>query len=114
MKRSSPFKPLFPIACAADVARMEETELDQLLTVRSTYEIFCNSAHAFGDKIALTFLTSAEPAHTKKKIPSLNRIKVNLSWIQARFSSHILSCSYFYPLILHTKFSKLANDKINF
>ncbi|MBP6157310.1 MAG: AMP-binding protein, partial [Polaromonas sp.] len=61
MKRSSPFKPLFPIACAADVARMEETELDQLLTVRSTYEIFCNSAHAFGDKTALTFLTSADP-----------------------------------------------------
>lgn len=62
MKRSLPFKPLFPIACAADVARMEETALDQLFTVRSTYEIFCNSAHAFGDKTALTFLTSADPA----------------------------------------------------
>ena len=30
--------------------------------MRSTYEIFRNSAHAFGDKTALTFLRSGDPA----------------------------------------------------
>ena len=61
MKYSPPFEPLFPILCAADVERLEAITLDQVLTVQSTYEIFCNSAHAFGDKTALTFLTSADP-----------------------------------------------------
>ncbi|PJI52325.1 acyl-CoA synthetase, partial [Methylobacterium radiotolerans] len=32
------------------------------MTVQSTYEIFCNSAAAFGDRRALTFLRSADPA----------------------------------------------------
>ena len=57
-----PFEPSHPILCEADVERLESLPLDQALTVRSTYEIFCNSAHAFGDKTALTFLTSADPA----------------------------------------------------
>ncbi|HMS26443.1 MAG TPA: acyl-CoA synthetase [Burkholderiaceae bacterium] len=61
MKRKPPFEPLFPISCADDVSRLEAIPLDQALSVRSTYEIFCNSAHAFGDKTALTFLTSADP-----------------------------------------------------
>ena len=61
MKHSLPFEPLFPILSAADVERLETIPLDQALTVQSTYEIFCNSAHAFGDKTALTFLTSADP-----------------------------------------------------
>ncbi len=61
MKHSLPFEPLFPILSAADVERLEAIPLDQALTVQSTYEIFCNSAHAFGDKTALTFLTSADP-----------------------------------------------------
>ncbi|HEY8027390.1 MAG TPA: acyl-CoA synthetase [Burkholderiaceae bacterium] len=44
-----------------DVRRIEATPLEQALTVKSTYEIFCNSARAFGDKTALTFLRSADP-----------------------------------------------------
>ena len=60
--RSAPFEPSFPVTCIADVERMEATPLEQALTVRSTYEIFCNSARAFGNKTALTFLTSADPA----------------------------------------------------
>ncbi|MBY0411753.1 MAG: AMP-binding protein [Burkholderiaceae bacterium] len=45
-----------------DVKRLEAVPLAQALPVHSTYEIFCNSAQAFGDKTALTFLTSADPA----------------------------------------------------
>jgi fatty-acyl-CoA synthase len=41
---------------------LEQRPLEQVLTVRSTYEIFRNSAHAFADKTALTFLTSGNPA----------------------------------------------------
>ena len=60
--RGSPFEPSFPVTCIADVERLEAIPLEQALTVRSTYEIFCNSARAFGNKTALTFLTSADPA----------------------------------------------------
>ena len=60
--RGAPFEPSSPILGIADVERLESVPLDQALTVRSTYEIFCNSARAFGDKTALTFLISAEPA----------------------------------------------------
>lgn len=35
--------------------------LAQALTVRSTYEIFRNAGHAFGDKTALTFLRTGNP-----------------------------------------------------
>ncbi len=45
----------------ADLARLEEIPLEQALPVRSTYEIARNSAHAFGDRIALTFLHDARP-----------------------------------------------------
>jgi fatty-acyl-CoA synthase len=57
-----PFRPLFPVRSLADIRRLEETPLAQALTVRSTYEIFRNSAAAFGDKTALTFLRSGDPA----------------------------------------------------
>lgn len=57
----APFAARFAIRSLADVQRLEETPLDQALTVRSTYEIFCNSARAFGDRTALTFLRRAEP-----------------------------------------------------
>jgi fatty-acyl-CoA synthase len=56
-----PFTPQFPIRSAADVRRLEETPLASAFTQRSTYEIFCESARAFGDKTALTFLRSANP-----------------------------------------------------
>ena len=45
-----------------DVQHLETVPLAQALPVHSTYEIFCNSAHAFGDKTALTFLPTADPA----------------------------------------------------
>ncbi len=59
---TQPFSPSFPIHSLADVERLEETPLHEALTVRSTYEIFCNAAAAFGGKTALTFLRTANPA----------------------------------------------------
>ncbi len=59
---TQPFSPSFPIRSLADVQRLEETPLHEALTVRSTYEIFCNAAAAFGGKTALTFLRTADPA----------------------------------------------------
>jgi fatty-acyl-CoA synthase len=56
-----PFAPVTRVLSLDDVRRIEATPLDQALPVRSTYEIFCNSAHAFGDKTALTFLPTAQP-----------------------------------------------------
>ena len=56
-----PFAPSFPIRSEADVLRLEETPLEQAFAERSTYDIFCSSARAFGDKTALTFLHSAKP-----------------------------------------------------
>jgi fatty-acyl-CoA synthase len=55
------FAAQFPIRSQADIFRLEETPLDQALTLRSTYEIFQNSAQRFGEKIALTFLQTANP-----------------------------------------------------
>jgi fatty-acyl-CoA synthase len=60
---AAPFSPSFPVRSIEDVRRLEETPLSEALTVRSTYEIFRNAAAAFGDKTALTFLRSADPAH---------------------------------------------------
>ena len=51
-----------PIRSLQDVERLEALPLAQALPVHSTYEIFCNAAHAFGDKTALTFLATADPA----------------------------------------------------
>lgn len=59
---SAPFAPAFPVRSLQDVERLEALPLAQALPVQSTYEIFCNSAHAFGDKTALSFLPSADPA----------------------------------------------------
>ena len=56
-----PFTPSFPIRSAADVRRLEEKPLALAYTQRSTYDLFCESARAFGDKTALTFLRSADP-----------------------------------------------------
>jgi fatty-acyl-CoA synthase len=59
---AQPFAPSFPIRTIDDVRRLEEPPLEQVLTTRSTYEIFRNSERAFGDKTALTFLRSGDPA----------------------------------------------------
>ncbi|SFO95817.1 fatty-acyl-CoA synthase [Variovorax sp. OK605] len=58
----APFRPASPVRSLADIHRLEETPLAQALTVRSTYEIFRNAGHAFGDKTALTFLRTGNPA----------------------------------------------------
>ncbi len=57
-----PFAAPFPIRSLADVRRLERGPLAEVLTVRSTYEIFRNSARAFGGRTALTFLRSGDPA----------------------------------------------------
>ncbi|WP_299196153.1 acyl-CoA synthetase [uncultured Amphritea sp.] len=53
---NEPFTPSFPIKCLADIEQLEQIPLEQALPVRSTYEIMRNSAHAFGERNALTFL----------------------------------------------------------
>ena len=59
---SAPFAATRAVRTLDDVRAIEATPLAEALPVHSTYEIFCNSAHAFGDKTALTFLRSADPA----------------------------------------------------
>lgn len=59
-----PFSATFPIRSIEDVRRLERVPLTQALPVASTYELFRNSAHAFGDKTALTFLRSGRPEDT--------------------------------------------------
>ncbi|MGJ7543014.1 acyl-CoA synthetase [Variovorax sp. LT1R16] len=58
----APFRPRFPVRGLADIRVLEATPLAEALTVRSTYEIFCNASAAFGDKTALTFLRTGNPA----------------------------------------------------
>ncbi|MBC7393238.1 MAG: AMP-binding protein, partial [Variovorax sp.] len=55
------FAAAFPIRSLDDVRRLEETPLEKALTVRSTYELFCNVARAHGDRSALTFLRTGDP-----------------------------------------------------
>lgn len=57
-----PFAPGAPVRSLQDVQRIEARPLAEALPVQSTYEIFVNSAAAFGDKTALTFLPTADPA----------------------------------------------------
>ena len=60
--RAAPFSPSFPIRSLQDVQQLEAHPLAEALPVQSTYDIFVNSAAAFGDKTALTFLPTADPA----------------------------------------------------
>jgi fatty-acyl-CoA synthase len=62
--RAAPFSAPFPVRGIDDIRRLEQTPIDEAVTARSTYEIFRNSAQAFGDRTALTFLRSADPADT--------------------------------------------------
>ena len=54
------FSQNFPIHSLADVRRLEQTPLARALPVQSTYELLCNSAQVFGEKTALTFLSTAQ------------------------------------------------------
>ena len=56
-----PFSPSRPVRTLADVRQLERTPLQEAMPVHSTYELLRNSAHAFADKVALSFLTSANP-----------------------------------------------------
>jgi len=58
----APFAPASPVRSLQDVQRLEARPLAEALPVQSTYEIFVNSAAAFGDKTALSFLPTADPA----------------------------------------------------
>jgi fatty-acyl-CoA synthase len=55
------FTASFPIRSLDDVRRLEEIPLEKALTVRSTYELFCNVARAHGERPALTFLRTGNP-----------------------------------------------------
>ncbi len=55
------FVPSFPIHSLDDVKRLEQTPLAESITANSTYELFVNSAQAFGNQTALRFLKTAEP-----------------------------------------------------
>lgn len=57
-----PFTRSAPIRSLQDVQRLEARPLAEALPVQSTYEIFVNAAAAFGDKTALSFLPTADPA----------------------------------------------------
>lgn len=57
-----PFTRSAPIRSLRDVQRLEARSLAEALPVQSTYEIFVNAAAAFGDKTALSFLPTADPA----------------------------------------------------
>ncbi len=56
-----PFAPVRRVLTPADVRALEATPLAEVIRPRSTYALIRNSAHAFGDKTALTFLPTAEP-----------------------------------------------------
>lgn len=50
-----------PIKTASDVRRVEQTPLEQQLTLKNTYEIFVDNAQRYPDKVALRFLETGEP-----------------------------------------------------
>lgn len=58
-----PFHAGAPVRSLADVQRIEAARpLAEAMPVRSTYELFRNSAAAFGDKTAIVFIRSVEEA----------------------------------------------------
>jgi len=59
--KGSAFSPSFQVKSLNDIRRLEQTPLAEAITTSSTYELFVNSAKAFGDKTALRFLKTAEP-----------------------------------------------------
>ncbi|TYO91350.1 acyl-CoA synthetase [Oceanicella actignis] len=57
-----PFAPMRQVRSLADVEAIEAIPLEQAIKPASTYEILADSARAFGDKTALTFLRTGDPA----------------------------------------------------
>jgi len=58
---AEPFRQPFPIRSIDDVQRIEQMPFEEVVRPQSTYEILCNSAAAFGDKVALRFLPTLDP-----------------------------------------------------
>lgn len=58
---NAPFSQRFPIKSEQDICRLEQTPFEQALAVTNTYQLFQNSARAFGESTALTFLVTADP-----------------------------------------------------
>ncbi|MCY6382926.1 acyl-CoA synthetase [Hoeflea prorocentri] len=56
-----PFEQSHPIRSIADIRRLEAIPLEEAVTAVSTYDIFAESARAFGDRPALTFLQTGNP-----------------------------------------------------
>ncbi|KAA0889305.1 acyl-CoA synthetase [Pusillimonas sp. ANT_WB101] len=61
---TAPFASAFQVKSIEDVLEIEKTPIEAAIPVRNTYELFCNSARAFGNKTALTFLHSTEADDT--------------------------------------------------
>ncbi|WP_419907811.1 acyl-CoA synthetase [Hoeflea sp.] len=57
-----PFSQARAIRSIADIRELERTPLEDAYDVQNTYGIFAASARAFGDKTALTFLRTGDPA----------------------------------------------------
>ncbi|MCQ4129195.1 acyl-CoA synthetase [Rhodococcus erythropolis] len=55
-----PFGCESPITSIDDVRRLEQVPLSEAVQVRSTYELFCNAAAAFGDQTAIVFVSDAD------------------------------------------------------
>lgn len=55
------FAQAHPIRSIADIRRLEETPLADAYGVDNTYDLFAESARAFGDRTALTFLRTGDP-----------------------------------------------------
>ncbi|UUX95603.1 acyl-CoA synthetase [Aquabacterium sp. J223] len=60
MPTGRPFVPAFPIRGLDDVRRLESVPLAEAVPARSTHALFVNSAAAFGERTAITFLRTAD------------------------------------------------------
>lgn len=54
------FHPIRPIRSLADIEAIEQTPLDELIQIQSTYSLFEASANGHGAGVALTFLRTAD------------------------------------------------------
>lgn len=58
----APLRAVTPIRCMDDIRALERTPLADVMPQRSTYELIHNASAAFGDRTALTFLHTGDPA----------------------------------------------------
>jgi len=79
LPRGSAFYPVRAIRSIDDIKQVESTPVSEAITARSTYEIFVNSAQAFGEKTALRFLKTADP-HDETITWSFNKLLKNIRY----------------------------------